>query len=217
MAPWLYSTSRLMPTPSRIGSALRWTRHSGSRQETGTALPMSPLSRRLLRPGIDAQRFRLSDEIRDGSGRHLSHDVRTMHLHGDLAEIHLGGDLLVHQASYDEPHNFSFARCERVVRTTERRHRLFGGETLTVARQRFGDGIQHLLVAKRLRKKIDCPRFHGLDCHRNVTMPGHEYDRHAHTSLRYLLLQGKAIFAAQPDIENQATARAVLRESEKVP
>ncbi|WP_254700306.1 response regulator [Trinickia violacea] len=30
MARWLYSRNRLIPTPSRIGSALPWTCHSGS-------------------------------------------------------------------------------------------------------------------------------------------------------------------------------------------
>ncbi|MNE79954.1 hypothetical protein D3C80_1764850 [compost metagenome] len=47
-------------------------------------------------------------------------------------------------------------------------------------------------------------------------MPGHEYDRHVHSALLDLLLKGEAAFATQPDIENQATRRVVLREGKKI-
>jgi hypothetical protein len=72
------------------------------------------------------------------------------------------------------------------------------------------------LITKRFRKKIDRPCFHRLHRHRNITMTGHEYDRHAQTAFCNMLLNGEAIFAAQPDIEDQATRRVVLREVEEI-
>ncbi|MDT4870568.1 hypothetical protein FQZ97_1056530 [compost metagenome] len=130
--------------------------------------------------------------------------------------MQFGGDLLVHQARHDEAHDFAFAGGQRVVCAAQRGDRLLGRQALAVTAQGIGNGVEHVLVAKRLGEEIHRAGLHGLDRHGDVTMTGHEHDGHAHAAFLELFLEGKAALAAQPDVEDQAAGHVLLGEGEEV-
>ncbi|MGF6870861.1 hypothetical protein OKW35_000315 [Paraburkholderia sp. MM5477-R1] len=135
---------------------------------------------------------------------------------GDFAKIHLRGNLFVHQAGHHESDYLSLPRCQRAVAGPKRRDGLLGRAARRIARQRIRDCVQHVLIAKGLGKKVERSRFHGLDGHFHVAMACHEQNRHLQAALRHFFLKGEAAFAAQPDVENQATGRVVLLEGEQL-
>src|SRR5437763_15596866 len=75
---------------------------------------------------------------------------------------------------------------------------------LAVALERSSDRVQHVLIAKRLGEKIDSAGFHGLHRHRDVAVPGHEYDRSMDVRLGELGLEVESGEPRQSDIEQEA-------------
>src|SRR5437763_13731553 len=75
---------------------------------------------------------------------------------------------------------------------------------LAVALERSSDRVQHVLIAKRLGEKIDSAGFHGLHRHRDVAVPGHEYDRSMDVRLGELGLEVESAEPRQSDIEHEA-------------
>ena len=65
--------------------------------------------------------------------------------------------------------------------------------------------IQKILVAKRLSKEFDCPRFHCADAHRNVTVAGNEHYRNTNVSRRKLALKIQSAQSTQPNVQDKTT------------
>src|SRR5215472_11284711 len=83
------------------------------------------------------------------------------------------------------------------------RHNLLQRATpRAVAGEPRRDGVEHVLITKGLRQEIDGTRLHGLDRHRNVAMPGHEYDRDLTIGPGKLGLKFQTAHAGQAHIQD---------------
>jgi hypothetical protein len=100
--------------------------------------------------GFQPKRFGHPDQIGHRSGSHFLHDVTAMHFHSDLAELDLGCDLFAHQSTRDQSHDFALARGKGCEMRLQVRDRIFVFTPLLVALDRSRDGIQKVLVRKRL-------------------------------------------------------------------
>src|SRR5882724_12377435 len=137
----------------REASTLRWS---------GRALPYFRRVRTAAGRG-DAEPRREAHQLRHRAGLHLRHHVRALLLDGGLAGAQLAGDLLVEQTGDDPRQHVSLTRRERRVATTKlgalvtlRAHR-------AIALDRASNGVEQILLAERLRQKLDRAGFHGPD------------------------------------------------------
>ena len=73
-----------------------------------------------------------------------------------------------------------------------------------VASEADMNGVEQILVAERLRQKLDRTSLHRLHGHGNVAMPGDEDDRELNVSPRQLTLKFEAALPGKPDIEHEA-------------
>src|SRR5215218_7643014 len=74
-----------------------------------------------------------------------------------------------------------------------------------IALDRGRDGIQKILIAKRLGEEIDGTGLHGPHRHGNIAMSGNEHDGDSKVSLRQLGLEVETAHSRQPDVEYEAT------------
>src|SRR5690349_4728861 len=63
-----------------------------------------------------------SDELRERSGLHLSHDFAAVRFHRDLADTEFVCDLLIEQTRRDEHHDLPLPTAQRRMAPTENTH-----------------------------------------------------------------------------------------------
>src|SRR3546814_65714 len=131
-----------------------------------------------------------------------------MKLHRNLGNTKVVGDLLVETAHRYLAHDLAFARRQRRKTFDMLLHDLGARALGDIAFETRGDGVEQGLIAHRLGQKIDRTRFHRLDGHRNVAMPGEEDDRFSNPRRRKMLLKIEAARSGHADVEHQA-ARAI--------
>src|SRR4029450_11507484 len=74
-----------------------------------------------------------------------------------------------------------------------------------IALDRGRDGIQKILIAKRLSEEIDGTGLHRPHGHGNIAMSGDEPDGDSKIRLRQLGLEVETAHSRQPDVEHEAT------------
>src|SRR5476649_481995 len=122
-----------------------------------------------------------------------------------LAKTQAVGYLLVQQSIGDQPDDFPLARCQQIVGLTDAGDNLFLMLQFAIPFQGGSDCIDKILILERLCHEIESARLHGLDGHLDVTVSRQEYDRESNTFLKWVLLQGQAAPAPQPNVKNETT------------
>src|SRR5215475_3757792 len=84
------------------------------------------------------------------------------------------------------------------------RDRIFMFTPLLVALNRSRDGIQKVLVAKRLGEEIDCAGLHGAHGHRNIAMSRNKHDWKSNIRVHQPRLEVEAAQSGQSDVEYEA-------------
>src|SRR3984885_13539701 len=120
--------------------------------------------------------FSCSDEVRQGSHAHLLRNMTPMDLDGDFTQPEFSRHLFVHEPCRDKRHDFSFAWRKRFKTLAEFRKPLVAIPSLPVPFDRLRDSIAHVLIAERLRQKIDSSSFHSPDGHGDAAMASHHDD-----------------------------------------
>src|SRR5262245_50892213 len=99
-----------------------------------------------------------------------------MSLHRGLAGADLRRDLFVQQASHDECQHLTLALRQRFVPPSQLGQIRPLAPCSAVTINRLLNGVEELLVTKRLREKVHGPRLQGLHGHWYVTMSRDEHD-----------------------------------------
>src|ERR1700752_1802758 len=120
-----------------------------------------------------------------------------------LANIKLHGNLFVESPDDDQLHHGTLAWRKRLNPLSQfaNFHLLLPGRA--IALNPLLNSIEQVLIAKRLRQKLDGPRFHGLDRHWNITMAGDKDDRHVNASFHKLSLKMKSTQPRKPHVQNE--------------
>jgi hypothetical protein len=127
-----------------------------------------------------------------------------MSFNGDLADPEIAGHLLVHFAGCDVQHHFLFARRKSLKTLSQLRDVILDDSPLSVALDGRHDGIEQVLVVKRLWKKIHGAMLRRMHGHRNVPVPGHHRHRHAAPRLGQSFPKFEAVHIRKSDIEDNA-------------
>src|SRR5262245_43026143 len=191
-------------------SLLRW-RSGGSNTPTiRRPYPFMPSptfahsSRYLSMLRFHPECFGHPDQIGHRSRSHFLHKMTAMHLHGDLAEADFGCDLFAHQPARHQSHDFALARGERCEMRLQVRDPILMFTPFLITLDRSRNGIQKILIAKRLGEEIDSAGLHGPHRHGNIAMSRNEHDRNANIRLRQLGLEVETAQSRQPDVEYKA-------------
>ena len=139
-----------------------------------------------------------------GSRAHFVHGRTSMNFDGNFADPEVAGDLLVHLAGRDEQHHFLLARRKRFEALFQLQIVVLDDPSLSIALDGGQDGIEHVLIAKRLGKEIDGAMLHGVDRHRNVSVSGHHHHRNSDADLDQPGLKLEAVHIGQSDVEDDA-------------
>ena len=88
----------------------------------------------------------------------------------------------------------------------------FGKQLLAIASlpvpfDRLRNGIQHVLLAKRLRQEIDRSCFHSPDRHGDVSVARYHDNGDVNIRFNQLSLEVEAAHSGQPDVEHNTTRR----------
>src|SRR5262244_292124 len=83
-------------------------------------------------------------------------------------------------------------------------HRIVMFTPFLIALDRSRNGIQKILIAKRLGEEIDSAGLHGPHRHGYISMSRNEHDRNANIRLRQLGLEVETAQSRQPDVEYEA-------------
>src|SRR5262249_27565666 len=75
----------------------------------------------------------------------------------------------------------------------------------TIAHKCGSDGIQEILLTKRLGQKLNSSGLHGLDRHGNVAVAGNKDDWDIDVGVSKFCLKIQSTHSGQPDIEHQPT------------
>ena len=67
------------------------------------------------------------------------------------------------------------------------------------------NGVEEILITKRLRQELHCPGFHRTNCHGDVAVACNEDDRNRNVGAVQFQLKIQAAHPRQPNIKNQAT------------
>src|SRR2546425_1272829 len=145
------------------------------------------------------------DQIGQRPGLHLLHHVPTLFLDGGFAGSQLPGDLLVEQTGDGGGHHVPLARSQRVIPATKLGELQPLRARHAIARDRVANGIEQVLLPKRLREKLDCTGLHGSNRHGNVAVPGEEDDRQRRVGVGKRLLQVEAAQSREADVEQEAS------------
>ena len=130
-----------------------------------------------------------------------------MDLDGDFAEPEFSRYLFIHQARRDKRHDLPFARRERLEQPAEFGKRLFAIASLPVPFDRLRNGIEHVLMAKRLRQEIDRSCFHSPHRHGDVSVARYHDNGDVNIRSNQLSLEVEAAHSGQPDVEHNTTRR----------
>src|ERR1700733_10506 len=145
------------------------------------------------------------NQIGDGIGLHLFHDLASVRLHGNLADAQFAADLLVWPAGGYQCHHLAFATGERRVAALESLHFHLTAECDAAAFDGSPDSGQQHLVAEWFCQELLRPGFHGSDRHRDIAVARDENDRHLSPFGSHLLLQVKSVEAWKGNVKYQAT------------
>jgi hypothetical protein len=143
-------------------------------------------------------------KIRQRLGLHLAHHLATVDPYGNLADADVAGNLLIHAALHDLTHYLAFARGQRLEALSKRGQRRFFLASGTVTCKTELDRIEQVLIAERLRQKLDRSSLHGLNRHGNVAVPGDEDNRQMNVRGRKLSLEIKPTSPGQSYVEHEA-------------
>src|SRR5271165_2239201 len=154
--------------------------------------------------------FGRTHEVCQGPHAHLPHDMTPMDLDGYFTEPKFSRHLFVHQTCGDERHDLPFAGRERLEHAPEFGKRLFAVTPFAVPFDGLRNGVEHVLLAKRLRQEIDRPCFHSPDGHRDVSMARYHDNGNVNVRSGQLSLEVEAAYSGQPDVEHDTARR--LRE-----
>src|SRR5271166_4004933 len=120
-------------------------------------LKLTRRSRRGFRWPMQLEGFACPDEVRQGSHGHLPHNVTAVNLDGDFTQPEFSRHLFVHEPSRHKRHDLPFAWRERVETLAQFGERFVAIPSLAVPFDRLRDGIEHILIAERLRQEVDSP------------------------------------------------------------
>src|SRR5206468_2794538 len=146
---------------------------------------------------------------------HLLHHVPTLFLYGGLARSQLPGDLLVEKPGDGGGHHIPLAWGQRVIPATNlgELQPLCARHAITI--DRVANGVEEVLLAKRLGKKLDGTRLHGADRHGNVAVPGEEDDGQRHVRVGKFLLKVEAAQPGEADVEHETSWSMPLRAAQE--
>src|SRR5579862_3920934 len=128
-----------------------------------------------------------------------------MYLYSGFAGADLRSNLLVEHASYYQTHDLPLAcgqgqiprvKCTDFIPLFSRR---------TVPLECLVNGVQQILVPKRLRKEFHRTRFQGSDRHGYVAVGRNKNDGNLQADICQLALEIESTHLGQPYVQDQAT------------
>src|SRR6266700_1633742 len=155
-------------------------------------------------------------QLRKRTSLHLSHQAAAMHLHGPFSETDIAGDLFAKAALRDMNHDLALARAQRFKTFPECSQCLFTCPPGTIASEADLDGIKKVLIAERLRQKLNGTTFHSSHRHGNVAMPCDEDDWEVPVGRGEVTLKLETASPRQSHVEHQAGGTIRLIGFEKV-
>jgi len=153
------------------------------------------------------QRDSHPNKIGERSRAHFSHNSASVDLNGDFAKFKLAGNLLVHLSRGYKLHDFLLSNGERFETLPKTRVFRFGRETNPISFDGSRNRIEHILLAKRLCKKIDGTGFHSTNRHGYITMASHQHHRQMDSVVSKPGLEIQPIHARQSYVENETSRR----------
>src|SRR5438132_10349796 len=132
--------------------------------------------------------------------------MTAMNLHGDFGHTDLSRNLLAQQSAGDQGYYLALARRQG------REPRPDVGDLLLVVTPRLvpldcrGDGIEKVLIAKRLQEEIDGAGFHGAHRHGDVSMSRDENYRYSNVRVHQLGLEVEPAQSVQPYVSHNAAS-----------
>src|ERR1700692_4959450 len=127
-----------------------------------------------------------------------------MHLHGGFGNADIACNLFAKAAVRDLNHDLALPGAQRVEAFPE------GGQSFlilppsAITREAELNGVEELLITKRLRKELNGTTLHRLHRHRDVAVPCDEDDWQFPVRRGELALTIKTALPRQPDVEHQA-------------
>src|ERR1700722_3481952 len=164
----------------------------------------------LLLLGYQLELIRHPAERRQRTGLHLVHQTTAMHFHSRLGDADVAGNLLAEAAARDLNHDLAFPGAQRAKACLELGQCLLALPTRTIASEADLNGVEEVLIAKRLGQELDGAALHRLHRHRDIAVPGDEDNRELSVRRRQLALKIKTALVRQSDVEDQ-TGRASRR------
>src|SRR5260370_3719283 len=128
-----------------------------------------------------------------------------MDLRSDFAGPKLSGHLLVEHSRNHQLHYIALSCGQSLIAPKQIGHLALLLASRTVAFERLLDCIQQILIAEWFGQKLHRARFHCLDRHRDVAVPGDEDDWNLYTRVGQLALEVDAAKPGKPHVENEAT------------
>src|SRR6202451_465802 len=126
-----------------------------------------------------------------------------MSLNRKFAHSLLIRDLLVEKTRNYQLQHFLLARRESIDSRANSPYFRRTLPQLTVAGNRFLNGVQQILTANRLRQELIRTFFHGAHRHRDVAMTGNEDNRNLNIGRAQLELKIEAAQPRHPYVENK--------------
>src|SRR6202030_417947 len=163
-----------------------------------------------LRPGEsrplawESQVLGHADQISQRFRQHFVHDVTAMKLDSFLSGSQFRGDLFIEHSRNDTRRHFALTRRKKYVTRTQPRQLSLQVARSAIAPNRLLDGVEQILLAKRLGKKPDRTGFHRLQRHRDITVTRNEDDRNLNAGCDHLPLQIQAAQPGQTHVEQYA-------------
>src|ERR1700676_3446195 len=127
-----------------------------------------------------------------------------MHLHGGFGKADIARNLLAKAAVRDLNHDLALPGPQRLEAFPE------GGQSFlilppsAITREAELNGVEELLITKRLRKELNGATLHRLHRHRDVAVSGDEDDWEFLARGGELALKIKTALTGQSHVENQA-------------
>src|SRR5262249_49678902 len=114
-------------------------------------------------------------------------------------------------------HYFLFPRRQACVTISDGGRARVGRAPSVVTFDRGRDGVDHVLIAKRLWQKVDSASFHRTDRHGDVAMARNQDNGQMNAKSIASRLEIESADAGQPNIENDATRRVIFATVKKLP
>ena len=128
-----------------------------------------------------------------------------MHFHRTHGNAERRGDIAVVLTRHHQLHHLALARRQGAQQGLSLHLTLQLAACVRLARKRFIDGGQQLVVVKWFFQEIAGLRLECLTCQRHVAVPRDDNDGPHAVELQQAALQTQAIHARHADIDQQAT------------